>query len=256
MLLVALVVAAPTALAAMQDEDPYLWLEEIQGERALAQVERWNKATEDDLTPRPGFAPMRAPRARNPQRRARRSRCPTRCRATSSPTSGATPTNPRGALADLPARRLSRRPAAMADADRRRRARPERRAAPGSGTAPIASRPNIAAAWSASAPAAATPTSSASSTSQTGRFVEGGFTLPEAKTNVTWLDRDRLLVVTDYGPESLTKSGYGRIAKIWRRGTPLAEAQTIAEADAHRHQPQSLLLHRRRPALELRSAAA
>jgi L-lactate dehydrogenase (cytochrome) len=37
-------------------------------------------------------------------------------------------------------------------------------------------------------------------------------------------------VVTDYGPDSLTTSGYGRIAKIWRRGTPLAEARTIQEA--------------------------
>jgi prolyl oligopeptidase len=30
---------------------------------------------------------------------------------------------------------------------------------------------------------------------ETGRFVEDGFTLPEAKTDVAWLDSDRLLVV-------------------------------------------------------------
>jgi len=61
------------------------------------------------------------------------------------------------------------------------------------------------------------------------RFVEGGFALPEAKSGVTWLDRDTLLVGTDWGEESLTESGYPRVAKRWKRGTPLAEATTIFE---------------------------
>ena len=59
------------------------------------------------------------------------------------------------------------------------------------------------------------------------RFVEGGFSLPEAKSGVTWLDRDALLVGTDWGEGSLTKSGYPRVAKRWKRGTPLAKATTI-----------------------------
>ena len=37
------------------------------------------------------------------------------------------------------------------------------------------------------------------------------------------------MVVTDYGPDSLTESGYGRIAKLWKRGTPLASARTVLE---------------------------
>ena len=61
------------------------------------------------------------------------------------------------------------------------------------------------------------------------RFVEGGFALPEAKSGVTWLDRDTLLVGTDWGEGSLTESGYPRVAKSWKRGTPLAEATTIFE---------------------------
>lgn len=61
------------------------------------------------------------------------------------------------------------------------------------------------------------------------RFVEGGFALPEAKSGVTWLDRDTLLVGTDWGEGSLTESGYPRVAKRWKRGTPLAEATTIFE---------------------------
>ena len=61
------------------------------------------------------------------------------------------------------------------------------------------------------------------------RFVEGGFALPEAKSGVTWLDRDTLLVGTDWGEGSLTESGYPRVVKRWKRGTPLAEATTIFE---------------------------
>jgi len=61
------------------------------------------------------------------------------------------------------------------------------------------------------------------------RFVEGGFTLPEAKSDVAWLDRDRLLVATDYGAGSMTGSGYPRIVKEWRRGTPLTDAGLVYE---------------------------
>ncbi|MFM2121375.1 MAG: hypothetical protein RL722_2843 [Pseudomonadota bacterium] len=55
-------------------------------------------------------------------------------------------------------------------------------------------------------------------------FVPGGFSLPEAKSDVSWLDEDHLLVGTNFGPGSLTESGYPRLVKRWRRGTPLAEA--------------------------------
>ncbi|MCE9580063.1 MAG: prolyl oligopeptidase family serine peptidase [Deltaproteobacteria bacterium] len=62
-------------------------------------------------------------------------------------------------------------------------------------------------------------------------FVDGGFTLPEAKTSVGWKDLDTLYVGTDFGPGSLTSSGYPRIAKEWKRGTPLASATTIFEGE-------------------------
>lgn len=58
-------------------------------------------------------------------------------------------------------------------------------------------------------------------------FVTGGFTLPESKGGACWIDADRLLVAADFGPGSLTSSGYSRIVKRWRRGTPLAEAETV-----------------------------
>ncbi len=58
-------------------------------------------------------------------------------------------------------------------------------------------------------------------------FVPGGFTLPEAKSEVSWRDRDSLYVGTDFGPGSLTDSGYPRVVKLWRRGTPLKEATQV-----------------------------
>lgn len=60
-------------------------------------------------------------------------------------------------------------------------------------------------------------------------FVPGGFTLPEAKSIVSWYDENTLVVGTDYGPNSLTESGYPRIGKVWKRGTPLSAAETILE---------------------------
>lgn len=60
-------------------------------------------------------------------------------------------------------------------------------------------------------------------------FVKDGFQLPEAKSRVAWIDRDTIFVGTDFGPGSLTTSGYPRIVKIWKRGTPLEEAETIYE---------------------------
>ncbi len=67
---------------------------------------------------------------------------------------------------------------------------------------------------------------------QTKQFVEGGFSLPEAKSSVSWRDIDTIYVQTDFGEGSLTESGYPRIAKKWRRGTSLSEAETVFEGQA------------------------
>ena len=61
------------------------------------------------------------------------------------------------------------------------------------------------------------------------RFVGDGFVLPEAKTDIDWLDLDTVLVATDFGAGSLTESGYPRVVKRWRRGHPLAQASTVFE---------------------------
>lgn len=61
----------------------------------------------------------------------------------------------------------------------------------------------------------------------TREFVADGFELPEAKSQVGWDDPDTILVGTDFGPDSMTESGYPRIVKRWRRGTPLSDAEMI-----------------------------
>ena len=61
------------------------------------------------------------------------------------------------------------------------------------------------------------------------RFVPGGYFVAEAKTQVAWLDEDTILVGSDFGPGSLTDSGYPRTLRRWRRGQPLAEAPTVFE---------------------------
>jgi prolyl oligopeptidase len=61
------------------------------------------------------------------------------------------------------------------------------------------------------------------------RFVDGGFTVAEAKTDVGWIDADNIYVGTDFGPGSLTSSGYPRVVRQWRRGTPLSEANVVYE---------------------------
>ena len=64
---------------------------------------------------------------------------------------------------------------------------------------------------------------------KTKKFVTDGFTVPEAKTQVGWIDADSIYVGTDFGPGSMTTSSYPRIAKSWKRGTPLSAATTVYE---------------------------
>ncbi len=62
------------------------------------------------------------------------------------------------------------------------------------------------------------------------QFIADGFTVPEAKTDVAWKDKDTIYVATDFGPNTLTNSGYARIVKEWKRGTKMSDATTVYEA--------------------------
>jgi prolyl oligopeptidase len=66
----------------------------------------------------------------------------------------------------------------------------------------------------------------------TRQFVSDGFTLPEAKSDISWEDPDTILVGTDFGEGSLTDSGYPRVIKRWSRGTPLEEAETVYSGES------------------------
>jgi prolyl oligopeptidase len=60
-------------------------------------------------------------------------------------------------------------------------------------------------------------------------FVKGGFATTESKGDAAWRDGDTLYISRDFGPGTMTHSGYPRIVKEWKRGTPLAEARTVFE---------------------------
>ncbi len=64
------------------------------------------------------------------------------------------------------------------------------------------------------------------------QFVADGFFRPEAKGGLQWIDRDTVYVYTDFGDGSLTSSGYPRIVKQWKRGTPMSQAQPVFQGRA------------------------
>lgn len=79
---------------------------------------------------------------------------------------------------------------------------------------------------------------------ETGEFVEDGFYVPEAKTRIEWFDADRLLVATDEGEGSLTTSGYPRRLRLWERGTPLDAAPVVREIDRTETLISAAVIHR------------
>jgi prolyl oligopeptidase len=60
-------------------------------------------------------------------------------------------------------------------------------------------------------------------------FVSGGFVLPEAKGGAQWLDADTLLLSSAYGEGMATTSGYARTVRLWRRGADVNSAPVIFE---------------------------
>ena len=66
---------------------------------------------------------------------------------------------------------------------------------------------------------------------KTKSFVDGGFFLPEAKTSVGWIDQDTLIVGTDWGEGSMTDSGYPKEVRIWKRGDALEDATPFFTAE-------------------------
>jgi prolyl oligopeptidase len=62
---------------------------------------------------------------------------------------------------------------------------------------------------------------------KTAKFVDGGFASPHSKQTMDWEDKDTLLIERDWGPGTMTQSGYPFVVKEWKRGTPLDTAKEV-----------------------------
>lgn len=65
-------------------------------------------------------------------------------------------------------------------------------------------------------------------------FVADGFTLPEAKSGATWVDPDTLLLSSAHGSGMATTAGYSRTVRLWRRGEPVERAAVVFETTPDR----------------------
>jgi len=65
----------------------------------------------------------------------------------------------------------------------------------------------------------------------TRKFVADGFNVPEGRNNVDWLDRDTLLISSSLGAGMSTRIGGPRTVRLWRRGTDLLAAPVIFDTN-------------------------
>lgn len=230
--LAALALAASTAavaFAAESDADPWLWLEDIEGAKALDWVKAQNAATDTLIRSRPGFEADRK-RARAILDDDRQIAMPGEVMGDTITNFWRDAANPRGLWRQSPLDAwLAGKPewTVLIDVDALGKSEGKSWVWHGAdclapayerclvSLSPGGTDADIVREWDRA----------------TKSFVAGGFTLPEAKSSVTWEDSDTLLVATDFGEGSMTSSGYPRIVKRWKRGTPLADAETLVEGE-------------------------
>ncbi len=221
--------SAARAAAPAAPDDPYLWLEEVQGERALEWVRARNAESEAVLRARPEYAPTHAlllgalnSKDRIPEITRRGDFLYNLWRDD---------THKRGlwrrtTLAEY--RRAQPAWETVLDLDALAAAEGENWVWAGAtGLAPAHTRCLVRLSRGGADASVVREFDTV-----TKRFVDGGFTLPEAKSEVSWIDADTLYVATDFGPGTLTTSGYPRVIKRWQRGTPLVAATTVFEGEA------------------------
>ena len=220
---------AAVAVAAQDAKDPYLWLEDIEGAKALDWVKKENATTDKLITGRPGFEADR--------KRAREILDDDRQIAEPGEVMGDTITNfwrdannPRGIWRQSPLDAyLAGKPVwtTLIDVDALGKA--EKQSWVWHGADCLA--PDYKRCLVSLSPGGTDADIVREWDRTTKSFVGDGFTLPQAKSSVTWENADTLLVATDYGAGSMTASGYPRIVKRWKRGTPLTAAETVAEGE-------------------------
>ena len=222
------VVAAVTATAGFaQAADPYLWLEEVEGAKPLAQVRQWNAETEAALTTRPGYEQHRQ-RALAMLNDPRQIALPDEVMGKMVANHWVDADHKRGLWRVSPLDAyLAGKPQwrTLIDVDALGKAEgkswvwhgasclaPDYRRclvslSPGGGDADVIREFDL----------------------PSGQFVADGFTVPLGKNNATWLDQDTLLVAAVEGEGTATRSGYPRIVKRWARGTPWSAATIVAQ---------------------------
>ncbi|MFY7973657.1 MAG: prolyl oligopeptidase family serine peptidase [Rubrivivax sp.] len=220
--------ASAQAPGAPTPNDPYLWLEDVTGERALAWVRERNAASEQRLQADPGFANLRTQlrevldsRAQIPYVTRLGGQLYNFWRDAA---------NPRGlwrrtTLAEY--RKAEPAWETVLDIDALGKAEGVNWVWKGSDCLPPAYRRCLLSLSKGGADA----TVIREFDTVDKRFVDGGFTLPEAKSDANWLDADTLLVGSADSPETSTDSGYARVVKRWQRGTPFSAAKTLFEGE-------------------------
>ncbi|HET7793343.1 MAG TPA: S9 family peptidase, partial [Rhizobacter sp.] len=222
--------AAPASTPTSTDKpDPFLWLEDVQGERALDWVRERNAVSQKELTARPEFAPIRAQMLEVLNAK---DRIPNVSRR------GdwlynfwQDETNKRGlwrrtSLAEY--RKPEPKWETVLDLDALGKAENENWVWGGANCLGPSYRHCLLQLSRGGADAKVVREFD----TVTKQFVKDGFTLPEAKTEIDWADENTIYVGTDFGPGSMTDSGYARIIKRWKRGTPLSEAVSVFEGES------------------------
>ena len=220
--------AAVTA-AAQDAKDPYLWLEDIEGKKALDWVKKENAATDKLIVGRAGFEADRK-RAREILDDDRQIAGPGEVMGDTITNFWRDAANPRGLWRQSPLDAyLAGKPVwtTLIDVDALGKA--EKQSWVWHGADCLA--PEYKRCLVSLSPGGTDADIVREWDRTTKSFVEGGFTVPLAKSSVTWENGDTLLVATDFGPDSMTASGYPRIVKRWRRGSDLHSGETVAEGE-------------------------
>ena len=226
-MLFAAMTAAIATSAVAQSDDPYLWLEEIEGAKALDQVKAWNAATEADLTKTPGFEDRRQ-RALSILNDPNQIAAPSAVMGDLVANHWVDANHKRGLWRVSPlAGYLAGKPQwrTLIDVDALGKAEGKSWVWHGANCLP----PEYQRCLVSLSPGGSDADVVREFDLATAKFVEGGFVVPESKNSVTWVDRNTLMVAMAEGEGTVTKSGYARIVKEWKRGTPWSAATKIAE---------------------------
>lgn len=221
-------IAAFVATAAIaQASDPYVWLENITGAKALAQVKAWNAAAEAILTRDPGYEEHRQRALAildNPHRIA----MPDDVMGDMIANHWVDADHKRGLWRVSPLDAyLAGKPEwrTLIDVDALGKAEGKSWVWHGANCLP----PQYQRCLVSLSPGGGDADVIREFDVPSGRFVADGFTVPLGKNDATWVDRDTLLVGRVEGDGTATRSGYPRSVKLWKRGTPWESAKLVAE---------------------------